>query len=142
MGWQGVDPAQWAREQKEKLAQIKREVVFELASEMATGRKGGGFVPEDTGNLVNSVTISAQPIRVAAENTKFAKPVISIIKSLDLPDTVHLGWRAPYAHGINYGRGVVAKGTGKTIAQGGAGFAEGIAAKFPAIVARAVQKIE
>lgn len=140
--WKGTDPAKWAQEQIAKLAQLQREAALELANEMATGTKSGGRVIEDTGNLKNSVRISARPITVAAPDAKFSKPNLSAVNKLELGGTIHVGWRVPYAHLVNYGRAVEEGSTGKLIAQGGAGFAEAIAANWPAIVERAAKKVQ
>ena len=137
MGWEGTNPADWARRAQAQILAVKRGAVQELAKEMTTTIPNGGRVPVKTGNLARSLVMSTGTIPMTAKaGTVFASQDFGAdLLNVELGETVYLGYQANSARRMNYGF-VGTDSLGRNYNQAGHGFVEAAAAKWPSIVAR------
>lgn len=126
----GKVAAEFRDREKRKLLAIFRQSAQELAEEANTPEANGGRLPVDTGNLMNSQRASTQGM--PAESSQ---PVALALVSVELGQTVWIGWTAAYAmrqeHGF-FGEDAL----GRVYAQPGKGFAHAAAQNWDVIVDR------
>lgn len=140
MGWSGVNPADWADEQKQRLRDIGRTAADKMLAEMGTSIMNGGFVNIRTGNLARSATAQVGTQVKISEADTFAGPDDAAVQTWDLTSVLYLGWQAAYARRVNYGF-TGEDSLGRTYNQSGSGFAESISANWDKYVDEAVREV-
>ena len=154
-GWTGTDPVAWAMRQRDNVQNLLPRVVVAMAQLMARTIPEGGRLPIDTGNLRNSVTISAtgRPNRGSGELTYSRQDFVSASQAVIGTGEAWIVWRAVYAHRMNYGFvGVDSLGRYYGSAQAvittgysnraGYGFHEATMAQFPSVVSGVVKAMK
>lgn len=93
-----ADVADWEKKCERQQAAVQHEALRLLDAEIFDG------TPEVTGNLRNSRAVSTLgPVTVDWRTKKFRDPSDTIdnaIAGSEVGQTVHLGFRAPYAHKV------------------------------------------
>lgn len=139
-GWTGADPVKWAMRQKENVNNLLPRTVIALAQMMAQTIPEGGRTPILTGNLSRSTTISAAgPLNRGGKELRYTRQdFASAAVAVAATGHAWIGWRAEYAHRVNYGF-VGPDSLGRVYNQSGYGFYEAALAKAPAVVADVVK---
>lgn len=131
----------WASATERRLSAVHKKAIEKLAMEMTRTRAEGGNVPVDTGNLYRSLLASTTAMPKTAEAPFAGSNVPSVIATLQLNDTLWLGFQARYARRINFGF-VGADALGRVYNQQGAHFVERAIAMWPQIVREAVEEVK
>lgn len=80
------------------------DTLRQLVEEMTTPKGAGGHLPVVTGNLRNSVAVSARfRIEIDWKTKKFRNPADAVnnaIAGVELGETAWVGFRAPYARKV------------------------------------------
>lgn len=103
--WKGKDPSKWADEAEKALTYIYRRSVELTAKDLTTTTLEGGKLPKKTGTLQRSLLAStAGPIMMGKAGATYAAEDPSLlIFTLRLNQKIWFGYRANYAHRLNYG---------------------------------------
>lgn len=119
---------------------VFRRSVELLADEMRTSRPQGGRVPFLTGNLIRSLLASKAGMPPVAPGPFAGDDVGAVTATLQIGETVWLGYQANYARRQNYGF-VGTDSLGRSYNQQGAHFVEGAAENWQAIVRQAISEL-
>ena len=139
--WQGIDPAQWSREQQDDLLRVFQRALVLLGRELIRTRDDGGTLPKVTGNLARSLLAQINQSVTVSSATDFAGQDVGILAvQAVLGDTVHFGYQAEYARRQNFGF-VGEDSLGRTYNQAGNGFVERAVNMWPQIVDQAVREV-
>ena len=142
MGWQGVDPAQWAQEQQDNLLRVFQRAIVLLGRELIRTKDDGGSLPKLTGNLARSLLAQIGSQVQISEAKDFAGTDVGIIAATAiLGDEVFLGYQAKYARRQNFGF-VGADSLGRVYNQTGNHFVERAITMWPQIVDQAVKDVK
>ena len=142
MGWQGVDPAQWAQEQQDNLLRVFQRAIVLLGRELIRTKDDGGALPKLTGNLARSLLAQIGSQVQISEAKDFAGTDVGIIAATAiLGDEVFLGYQAKYARRQNFGF-VGADSLGRVYNQTGNHFVERAINMWPQIVDQAVKDVK
>lgn len=142
MGWQGVDPAQWAQEQQDNLLRVFQRAIVLLGRELIRTKDDGGALPKLTGNLARSLLAKIGESVTISEAQDFAGTDVGIIAATAiLGDEVFLGYQAVYARRQNFGF-VGADSLGRVYNQTGNHFVERAINMWPQIVDQAVKDVK
>ncbi|WP_442596305.1 hypothetical protein ACSBPU_05585 [Parapusillimonas sp. JC17] len=131
----------WAAESKDRIQAVHRRSVELLAEEMVDTKPNGGRLPFLTGNLARSLLASTEGMPKASETPTAGSNVGAITATLELNQSVWLGYQAIYARRRNYGF-VGADVLGRVFNEPGDYFVEGAIANWQQIVARAAAEIQ
>lgn len=134
----------WAAQSEERLEATYRRSIELLAEEMRETKPNGGRLPFQTGNLARSLMASTQGMPQGAEGAAaFLKnqDVGAVTSTLDLSQSVWIGYQAIYARRQNYGF-VGADSLGRVYNQAGSYFVEGAIANWQQIVAKAAAELQ
>src|SRR5690554_1348436 len=131
----------WASATERRLSAVHKRAIEKLAMEMTRTRAEGGNVPVKTGNLYRSLLASTTAMPKTAEGPFAGSNVPSVIATLQLNDTLWIGFQARYARRINFGF-VGADSLGRVYNQQGAHFVERAIAMWPQIVREAVEEVK
>ncbi|ALJ12638.1 hypothetical protein [Sphingopyxis macrogoltabida] len=127
-GWTGINPAAWAENAEKRMTALLKNSVQKL------GEAAAAEVPVRSGNLARSVVIDDKPPKRGEPDQKFtAQDFVLGVSKLVPGGEAYVGWQAIYSARVNYGF----KGEdslGRTYNQSANGFAERVAAKWPAIL--------
>ena len=132
---------QWASQSKERIQAVHRRSVELLAEEMVNTKPNGGRLPFLTGNLARSLVASTEGMPKTSETPTEGGNVGAVTATLDLGQSVWLGYQAIYARRQNYGF-VGADVLGRVFNQPGSYFVEGAIANWQQIVDKAVAEIK
>lgn len=126
----------WTEKCHRRALAVFRDSTQRVAEEANRPESQGGKLPVDTGFLRNSQAASTSGIPTTA-----SQPVPLVLLSVQLGDTIFVGWTAKYAQRMEYGfQGQDA--LGRTFSQAGKGFMRSAIQRWPQIVdesARAVK---
>lgn len=134
----------WAAQSEKRLEATHRRSIEMLADEMRETKPNGGRLPFQTGNLARSLMASTQGMPQGAEGAAvFLKDqdVGAVTATLELGQSVWIGYQAIYARRQNYGF-VGADSLGRVYNQAGSYFVEGAIANWQQIVAKAVAELQ
>lgn len=126
----------WVEKASKRSLAIFRDSAQRLGEEANKPEAQGGKLPVDTGFLRNSFVASM----TGMPNTQ-SLPLPLVLLSVQLGDTVYVGWTAKYARRLEYGFDGADK-LGRNYSQAGKGFLRAAVQKWPQIVnesARAVK---
>lgn len=132
---------QWAAQSKDRIQAVHRRSVELLGEEMANTKPNGGRVPFQTGNLARSLVASTEGMPKTSETPTAGGSVGAVTATLELGQSVWLGYQAIYARRQNYGF-VGADVLGRVFNQPGSYFVEGAIANWQQIVSKAVAEIQ
>lgn len=139
--WQGIDPAQWSRDQQDNLLRVFQRALVLLGRELIRTRDDGGTLPKDTGNLARSLLAQIGTQVQISDATDFAGTDVGVIAvQAMLGDEVFFGYQAAYAKRQNFGF-VGEDSLGREYNQQGAGFVERAVNMWPQIVDQAVAEV-
>jgi hypothetical protein len=94
---------EWVAATKERTTAVFRESCQRLVTEMQKPTARGGNMPVDTGFLRNSLLGSTSSVpQMRDQGTATADQVVLTIASLDLGDTLYVGYTANYARHRHY----------------------------------------
>ena len=126
----------WVEKANKRALAIFRDSAQRLGEEANKPEARGGKMPVDTGFLRNSFVASKDGMP-----TKQSLPLPLVLISVQLGETVYVGWTAKYARRMEFGFEGADK-LGRTYSQAGKGFMRSAAQRWPQIVnesARAVK---
>lgn len=127
-GWSGIDPSAWSENTDKLLTALLRNSVQKL------GEAAAGEVPVVTSNLARSVVIDDKPPKRGEPDQKFTSQDFVLGVSKIVPGgEAYVGWQAIYSARVNYGFTGM-DSLGRNYNQSGNGFAERVAAQWPAIL--------
>lgn len=130
----------WASETPERLRATYRRSVELLGEEMTLTIPKGGRLPVDTGNLARSLQASAAGMPKTSDSPASGSNLGAVAATLELHQSVWLGYQAVYARRQNYGF-VGADSKGRAYNQQGHYFVEGAIANWQNIVNKAVAEL-
>ncbi len=140
LGWTGTDHVAWAMRPKEHVQNALPRFVVAMADLMAKPLPSGGRTPYLTGNLSRSVTVSAtSPLSRGGQDLRYTRQDYnSAVTAVAATGQAWIGYRAVYAHRVNYGF-VGADSLGRVYNQSGQGFFEANIAQAPAVLAGVIK---
>lgn len=101
--------AGWTEKTEALQTDVLHQSVRQLVDETTTAKDAGGHMPVLTGNLRNSVAVSAlAPITFDFRTKKFRNPADAVnnaIAGIEVGKPAWVGFRAPYAHKIEVDSG-------------------------------------
>lgn len=131
----------WASDTPERLRATYRRSVELLGEEMTLTIPKGGRLPVDTGNLARSLQASTSGMPKTSDGPASGSNLGAVAATLELHQSVWLGYQAVYARRQNYGF-VGADSKGRTYNQQGHHFVEGAIDNWQNIVNKAVSELK
>lgn len=131
----------WTRQTEKRMTAVYRLAIEKLAEDMSKTYGQGGRVPFETGNLANSILASTHGMPKTSLNLTQGSDVGAVTATLNLNQTVWLGYQAVYARRMNYGF-VGADRLGRVYNQDGHYFLEHAMARWPLLVRQAAQETQ
>ncbi len=132
---------EWAAASEARTRAVYRRSVELLAEDMTKTKAQGGRVPFLTGNLARSLLASTAGMPQTSEKRATGSNVGAVTATLELTQSVWLGYQAVYARRMNYGF-VGADSLGRVYNQPGNHFVEGAIANWQKIVAQAAKELQ
>lgn len=131
----------WASASERRLSAVHRRAIEKLALEMTRTVSEGGSVPVVSGNLYRSLLASTAAMPKTADAPFAGSNVPSVIATLQLNDTLWIGFQARYARRVNSGF-IGADSMGRIFNSSGRHFVERAIAMWPQIVREAVEEVK